>query len=411
MAITSTGEAPAGVEQQPEHRSAIVFISGLGAAQAIPTAAGVASRIAHALNWAAKERRATFAVVPGAREEKLPGDVTIGSATVRRSDPDGSSSAVDVWLLATADELVGEYEESKLSVKLLRGARIVLRYSRKAQVVFRKGDPAKRPLERAQLWMVRAMIVLLGAYLLGLIAALLGEVAGMDWVPGWASAAVLGFTGLGIWQSKRIKSLTSVAVTLNCLLDYIGEGESVGAFRANVANTLEHLAEQRDVTYDQIDVVAYSFGSVVALDAFLPRSNEPGPGFGDVDSLVTIGCPYDLLRTYWPAYYTERHRRADAPRQWINVFSPRDVFGSNFVSNKGEPLGIGVQGEDDPVRPQQNIPWNTVAADADDVRVWQILGFPGLKAHGNYWHAAREHDDSVFSPLVCALYQDQSLLA
>ena len=411
MTITMPGPEAAGQRQRPEHRSAVLFISGLGGSGASPTAESVASRIGHALNWAARDRKATFAVLPDARQEKLPGGAALERATVRRDAADGPGRAVDVWLLATADELVGDYEQASLHVKLLRGARVFVRYSRKAQILLRKGTPAKTARERAQLMVVRAMIVLLGAYLLGLCVALLGEIAGFDWVPGWASGAVLAVTGLGIWQSKRIKNLTKVVVQMHCLLDYVGEGEKLGTLRANVSNTLEHLAEQTDVEYDQTDVIAYSFGSVVALDAFFPRSNQPGPGFADVAHLITIGCPYDLLRTYWPAYYTERHRRRNAPKRWVNVYSPRDVFGSNFVANDDSPLGISLQGQQSDARPHKSLPWVTVAEDAEDVGVLQILGFPGLKAHGAYWDTESEHDESVFSEIVTTLYKGKPLLA
>ena len=49
-----------------------------------------------------------------------------------------------------------------------------------------------------------------------------------------------------------------------------------------------------------------------------------------VKNLVTIGCPFDMVRTYWPNYFINRQRQSNAPVQWINIYAPLDVFGSNF---------------------------------------------------------------------------------
>ena len=410
MATVVTPQQDLDQAKEIEHRSAILFISGLGESAADQSADGIATRIAHALNRNATEVKAKFAVLPGANEIKISKDLTLARATVRRTAPDGSTAALDVWHLPTADELIGDYEQSSVAVKVMRGVHVVVRYSRLTKIIFRNGQPAKRPIDRAQLWLVRAMIVLLGAYLVGLLVSLLGALPSIDWVPEWISTAVLAVTGLAIWQTKLVKRFTSAAIQLHCLLDYIGEGESVGALRGQVADTFQHLIEQEEVIYDQIDMVAYSFGSVVALDAVFARADEPGTGFDHLETMVTIGCPFDLVRTYWPSYYTERRRRPSVPKQWINVYSPRDVFGSNFVANDGTEIGVGLRGGGSE-RPSENLDWVVVAEDAKDITVWQLLRFPGLKAHGLYWDAAADADESVFSPLVKTLYAGTELMA
>jgi hypothetical protein len=412
MAVTHPVRSDEDPKDQPEVRSAVLFISGLGEATVDQSAEGIAVRMGHSLNRYAGERKATYAVLPGATEVRTTGDLKLERATIQRTAPDGSTAALDVWRLATSEELTDDYEQASLWVKLYRGARIVLRYSRLFELLlFWRSKPAKRAKDRAQLWMVRLMIALIAVYLAGLVVAFLGEVASMDWVPDWASAAVLAVTGLGIWRAKAVKRLTTTAVQLNCLLDYIGEGDSVSEFRGHVADTLEHFAEQSDVVYDRIDLIAYSFGSMVALDALFPRADMPGGGYDQLTTFITIGCPFDLVRTYWPSYYTNRHRRDGVPARWINFSSPRDVFGSDFKSTKDLPIGVGLIDSVDQARPEKHQDWIVVAEDAREIRWWQLLRFPGVKAHGHYWETDAPNAESVYSPLVRELYAGHVLLA
>ena len=70
---------------------------------------------------------------------------------------------------------------------------------------------------------------------------------------------------------------------------------------------LEHLAEKEEVRYRRLDVVAYSFGTIVAIDAFFPLQGRPSRVFQDVETLGTIRCPFDLVRTFWPGYLDNRY--------------------------------------------------------------------------------------------------------
>jgi len=407
MATPVPAQIPSPEAPQRERRAAILYISGLGAS----TAAGIAERIAHALDRAT-DPLMKYAVLPGADEVSVRSDdFTLARATVKRTAPDGTTAALDVWRLATAKPLTAGYEKAGLFTKLARGGSVVWRYRRKVTTLFRNGRLSKDHKDRAQLNLVRAAVVLLGIYFLALLVAFAGEATTVlgkkGWLPEEVTAAVLGFTGLAIWKANWVKRLTDSAVQLHCLIDYVGEGESVEAFRGQVADALQHFAEREDIEYETLDVVAYSFGSVVALDAIFPRAHEPGAAFENIGTLVTIGCPYDLLRTYWPKYYTERHHRSDVPQRWINYYSPRDVLGSNFRANNGGKRGVGIQGAK-AFRPAESFAWVTVAAGAEPIKWWQVFGVPGMKAHAIYWEG--EHDESVFSHVVRELYAGRSML-
>lgn len=122
---------------------------------------------------------------------------------------------------------------------------------------------------------------------------------------------------------------TAALVTYS-VVDYLDHGEDNGSeLRGHLAALLEYLAEseERPAT---IDVVGYSFGSIVAIDALFPCVQEPPPRLSTIDRLITIACPYDFVRSYWPDYFTRRFSRAGAPPDWVNFYAPSDVLASNF---------------------------------------------------------------------------------
>ena len=71
-----------------------------------------------------------------------------------------------------------------------------------------------------------------------------------------------------------------------------------GALRNRLSGGLQDLvdkvAERRDVGH--IHLLGYSFGSLVAIDTVYPHGSSPAPSLTIVDTLITIGSPFDLVR-------------------------------------------------------------------------------------------------------------------
>jgi len=154
----------------------------------------------------------------------------------------------------------------------------------------------------------------------------------------------------------------------------------------HLADLLEHLVESG--RYDRIDVVAYSFGSLIALDAFFPPGTPPPPVFSQVHTLVTIGCPADFVRLFWPKYYRGR-LGPEKLQQWFNVYSRLDVLSSNF-RNDGE---IGeATAEPVPHKPV-NRPYLRGML-GQKLGLFGTLRFMGLAAHAMYWPTAGTGSDT-----------------
>jgi hypothetical protein len=170
---------------------------------------------------------------------------------------------------------------------------------------------------------------------------------------------------------------------------------------------LEYFAEHDTLRYDRVDIVAYSFGSVVAIDALYPLADIPGPRFEQIDTLVTIGCPFDIIRTYWPEYFDRRWHRVGVPRRWLNIYSPIDVFGSNFLDVEGSEIGVRLQ-DGTTLRPHSEA-WHVISEDRK-VSPIQVLLMVGIKAHAMYWAPSFEQEDTVFAPVMRHLYAGHPLL-
>ena len=84
----------------------------------------------------------------------------------------------------------------------------------------------------------------------------------------------------------------------------------------------------------EIHVLAYSLGSIVALDALWPDTSYPGPrrGIDKVASLTTLGCPVEMVRMLYPDHFLRPRRSgvADLPSVWHNVQIPVDLLASSL---------------------------------------------------------------------------------
>jgi len=99
------------------------------------------------------------------------------------------------------------------------------------------------------------------------------------------------------FQFNLKEALSKVAPTLAAATNYL----SAGAHRARISGELlrliDCLDEQNEVRYRKIHLLAYSFGSIVALDTLFPQESSPSRKLERVDTLV-IDAPDDELCVY-----------------------------------------------------------------------------------------------------------------
>jgi hypothetical protein len=156
-----------------------------------------------------------------------------------------------------------------------------------------------------------------------------------------------------------------------------------------------------------VHLVAYSFGTIVALDALFPQQ-QPSPRIERIDTLTTIGSPFDFLRTYWPTYFTGRQSVHGHPRRWINVYAPLDVLGSDFLdTTDGHPMrGVGLENGGER-KPDKILRFGR----DQKLSTMQYMGFVGFNAHSQYWEKDETSDVNCFHDVVRELYAGDPALS
>src|SRR5207247_5225157 len=101
-------------------------------------------------------------------------------------------------------------------------------------------------------------------------------------------------TIFGLRKDNVVARATAAATGYVSVMSYFRYGERRGDLSGNLARLMQHLAERGKVKYSRVDLVAYSFGTIVALDALFPPRGQSVRTFSDIGRLVTIGCPFDF---------------------------------------------------------------------------------------------------------------------
>jgi len=223
----------------------------------------------------------------------------------------------------------------------------------------------------------------------------------------WLKTGIVAFAGLGLTVRFNLKeALASVAPILSCATSYLSAGANRCVIIGELTRFVDHLDEQTNVRYRNVHILAYSFGSVIALDALFPQESELPKRMERIDTLVTIGCPADFIRTYWPKYFQERRGILNTPKRWLNVYNDSDVLGSNFLDAPGpgtsqnETAGINSGGKLRRPNEADNIKFGpSVHSFGEWVR------FIGFRVHSKYWDRQSVNAASCFEPIVERLYK------
>jgi hypothetical protein len=317
--------------------------------------------------------------------------VKASACTISRDDGQGAVPSLDLFKLDAVRTLRARYDGWSLLWRMLVPVLFVALYLRGVVSAFTK-RAGKTRRERYQVFLAIFIMLLLTGYVVVLAIAAVKTVApdAIGWFPARLSQGlVVALTALGVWKSGVVSGLSRAAVGYTCVIQ-----------------------EQEDVRYRRIDVLAYSFGTIVALDGFFPRGGAPNIRLREVNTLVMVGCPFDFIRTYWPDYFNTRSVERDVPREWLNFYAPIDILGSNFRADGeiGQPeQGIPTNGVPDARRRPRNLAYGA-SRSAADVGPLEFVTFLGLRSHSLYWARRDEAEETVFEPIVSTLYAGEPIL-
>jgi hypothetical protein len=248
----------------------------------------------------------------------------------------------------------------------------------------------------------------------------------------WLAGLVIVIPLAGSFLRFNIREVLSKAgPAVSTATSYLAAGQRRGDIVGGLGEMLEYLEEEgaSGVDYGKVHVVAYSFGSVVAIDALFQRETEVSRRFHRIGTLITIGCPYDFVRTYWPKYFQDRYAAAAGERpRWLNVYSPLDVMGSNFIDEptmqerKAYRAATAEQREvmrkdwdtrygrgveliaGGVIRPafEDNVPFGD--GQGGSASFWDWFQFIGFRAHGVYWSRESKVALNCFGPVLTRMY-------
>ena len=214
-------------------------------------------------------------------------------------------------------------------------------------------------------------------------------------------ALVPVLAAIGLTTSSVAKATSSATDSVEAMMNYFTIGYRKGALTGPLEDLLISVTKQN---YDSVHIFAYSFGSILTLDTLFPRGEDrTGSHFNQINTLVTIGCPFDLVRFYFPQYFDGRHVSVRTDIRWLNVYAPIDVLGSNFRNDaKDEQAEIGIGTADNTLLPD-NLPYLDTLCPGK-VSFISILQLLGLRAHGMYWEETSCSEISSFRMVVESMF-------
>ena len=417
---------------------AIIYIPGLFRLSTDQNPETVGHRIAAAINYKCRTTTANFTMQIGQPEEYAPGRKA-EVVSVLRSDPGSEEKQpiADIYSFDYRGTLVGDRDSRPPIVQALSIAWLLVRNSGRLLASFRRSS--KTLHEKLHVLYAAFGFVLIAIYMMFLIVAtvtaardalraynpsrvapssdkssLATAPADGGRVPSKSSRvmqlAVLVITALGLFNKADAKeALNRVAIEASAATRYISDRARYGPVAGELADLVDRIitrGAELGEPYKRVHVVSYSFGTLVAMDALFP-SGPTAAAFQHVSSLVTIGCPFDFIRTYWSTYFDNRQCAISGDFGWFNLFARPDVLASDFVDTDGRQQGMTTaQGTITPT----SAPFGPLPTLAQ-LSTIERLHFVGFVAHGRYWERGATHELNAFSDAVPFIFRATEVLA
>lgn len=420
-------------------KDAIIFIPGLGNQFIDQSFENIARRIALAFERQAKTPQSKFDVKItnesfkfGNRPKKQSPMATILRKDWKNNEDSEDNSQpvplIDFYELEYHSSLSEDYQSPNILINTLRliGA-IFINIPNLISLFFGKQRKAKTLTEKLQVLYAIFVLTFIIVYTVILLAASLDIISNIffktnngnlltnlsiyNWLKN-STAIVIIVAIIELFQPNIKEIFTLTVIQYVGSVDYLSLGINRNILIGKLTDLVEQIAEKPD--YENIHLIAYSFGTIVAIDTIFPLGRMPTERFNSLNTLVTIGCPFDLIRLVWPNYFARREGLANIPKRWLNVYSPVDIIASNFRNDNRndeadktiEPINI--------ISPQQKTkPENIIYSEGLDINDFSLikwLTLMGIRAHTMYWEKTFQSEISCFDILIPKMYENSEFL-
>lgn len=418
-------------------KDAIIFIPGLGQEFVDQSFENIARRIALAFERQAKTPQSKFSVKmknescgSDSQPEKNYQVATILREDKKENEEDENNSQalplIDIYGLNYHSLLTKDYHSPNLLVNAARlFLSIFISIPKLIPLFFGAQRKAKTFVEKLQTLYATFVLALLIIYMVSLLLAGLNVAlipfsdeiktlhtsGSLSTLYSWFNNLSSWFRGstvmviiiaiIEIFQPNIKENFTKASIEYAGVIDYLTLGVNRNIIIGKFTDLFEEISEKPD--YENIHVIAYSFGTIVAIDTIFPIGRMPTERFNTLKTLVTIGCPFDLIRLLWLNYFLKRQGFANIPKRWLNIYSTVDILSSNFRNdNRDDESEKTINAvnlhHDQKVKPENVI--YSEGFDVNDLSLFNWLTLIGIRSHAMYWEKNFQSEISCFDILI-----------
>jgi hypothetical protein len=194
--------------------------------------------------------------------------------------------------------------------------------------------------------------------------------------------------------------IAGLATEFACANDYLEYGAQKQLIHGNIDLLVDYISEKEPGS--KIHIHSYSFGSLIAIDYIFPYGSAVNTNTENcVKGLITIGTPFEFVKTHYPQYYKDRQTQFANNIFWLNIYSIADAMATNF--RQDGKIGDAEFGIDKSSVKPLNINYEVASLNGDGI--WDSLALYSLKAHGMYWDPKIEGQSCLK-----AVYQEMAKL-
>lgn len=421
-------------------KDAIIFIPGLGQEFVDQSFENIARRIALAFERQAKTPQSKFAVKmnnESCGSDSQP-EKNYQVATILREDKKENEEGIknsqavpliDVYGLNYHSLLTKDYYSPNLLVNAVRlFLSIFINIPKLIPLFFGGQRKAKTFTEKLQTLYATFVLALLIVYMVILLSASLNVVLSpfpeairnlkesevfsilYSWLND-STVVIIIIAIIEVFKPNIKESFTKASIEYAGTVDYLALGVNRNILIGKLTDLFEEIAEKSD--YENIHVIAYSFGTIIAIDTIFPIERMPTERFHALKTLVTIGCPFDLIRLLWLNYFLRRQGFANTPKRWLNIYSPVDILSSNFRNDNKDDESEKTINAVNLHHAQKVKPENVIYSEGFDVNNLSLINWLtliGIRAHAMYWEKTFQSEISCFDILIPKMYENSDFL-
>jgi hypothetical protein len=173
--------------------------------------------------------------------------------------------------------------------------------------------------------------------------------------------------------------ITKLASEFASLDNYMQYGEQRQIILGNLDKLIDHITENENIT-SKIQFHSYSFGTIIAIDLLFPIGNIPSINVKEnINLLITVGCPYEFIKAYYPNYFKERDIEMEDKIEWINVYNEADAFSTKFDKT----LSFGTSTTENKKIKPINLKYGITQENGKNL--YSIVTLYHIKVHKSYW--------------------------